>query len=69
MAVYSARLAGATTLLGLVFSIASLGGSLVVPLVVTIGVLAWSTASWSRTRRIWSEPAARAYVVATVASG
>ncbi len=69
MAVYSVRLAGATTLLGLVFSVATFGSSAVVPVLLTLGVLAWSAASWSRTRRIWADPARRARVVATVASG
>ena len=69
MAVYSARLASVTTLLGLLFSVATFGSSYLVPVAITIGALAWSAASWSRTQRLWADPAQRARVVATVASG
>ncbi len=69
MALYSARLAGITTLVGLVFSISTFGDSWEVPLAFTIGLLAWAARSWSHTRRLWSQPATRAVVVATVATG
>ncbi len=69
MAVYSARLASVTTLVGVVFSVATFGRSVVVPVVVTAAVLGWAAWSWVRTRRRWADEQVRATVVATVASG
>lgn len=69
MAVYSARLAVVTTLVGLAFSAATLGRSLVPPLLMTVGLLCWAGFSWSRTRRRWSDPVVRAQVVTMVAAG
>jgi hypothetical protein len=69
MAVYSARLAGVTTLIGLVFSIATFDDMWLVPVCVTFALLAWSGASWLKTVRLWSQVDTRARVVTTVASG
>jgi hypothetical protein len=69
MAVYSARLASVTTLVGVVFSLATFGRSVVVPIAVTVVVVLWAGWSWSRTRRRWAQDQVRARVVATVASG
>jgi hypothetical protein len=69
MAVYSARLAGITTVIGLLFSFGTFGGTWVLPVLVTLGLLCWSAATWIRTRRLWSDPVHRSYVVATVSSG
>jgi len=69
MAIYSARLAGATTTVGLVFSIATFGGVWVVPVALTAGLVLWAAWSWSRTRRLWAQVPRRAFVVSTVASG
>jgi len=69
MAVYSARLAVVTTTVGLMFSAASFGRSVVPPVVLTVGLLAWAAFSWSRTRRRWADPLVRAHVVTTVAAG
>jgi hypothetical protein len=69
MAVYSARLAVVTTTVGLLFSAASFGRSVIPPIVLALGLLAWAAFSWSRTRRRWSDPLVRARVVTTVAAG
>ena len=69
MAVYSARLAGVTTLIGLVFSIATFGDLWQVPVLVTFSLLAWSAASWLKTIRLWADTTTRAVAVTTVASG
>ena len=69
MAVYSARLAGVTTSVGIAFSLATFGRSLVIPLVLTAGLLTWATVSWRRTRRIWADSTIRSSVVATVSTG
>lgn len=69
MAVYSARLALVTTTIGLGFSAATIGDSILPPLLLTLGLLAWAAYSWSRTRRLWSDPVRRAHVVTTVAAG
>jgi hypothetical protein len=69
MALYSARLALTSTPVGLVFSAATLGGTVAVPVLVTVGVLAWALASWSRTQRLWGDAQRRATVVTTVAAG
>ncbi|MDA8436051.1 MAG: hypothetical protein M0Z98_08710 [Actinomycetales bacterium] len=69
MAVYSARLAGTTTVVGLVFSVATFGTSWFVPVLVTLGLVAWAGASWLRTQRLWSDVPTRAHVIATVAAG
>jgi hypothetical protein len=69
MAVYSARLAVVTTTVGLVFSAATFGRSIVPPLLVTVGLLCWAAYSWTRTQRRWSDPLVRANVVTTVAAG
>jgi hypothetical protein len=69
MALYSVRLATVTTLCGLVFSLATYGRTLTVPLLMTTALLCWAAVSWSRTKRLWARPETRARVVATVASG
>jgi hypothetical protein len=69
MAVYSARLAGVTTVIGLVFSVGTFSGSVVLPLVVTTVLLLWSAVTWLRTERLWADPERRALVVARVSSG
>jgi len=69
MALYSARLAGVTTVVGIAFSLATFGTSVWVPLVLTIGLLTWASVSWMRTRRLWTDHAVRSATVATVSSG
>jgi hypothetical protein len=69
MAVYSARLAAVTTLIGLVFSVSTFGGSPAVPVLVTVSLLCVAARSWVRTERIWAQPERRARVVAVVSSG
>ncbi|MBI1377622.1 MAG: hypothetical protein GC157_09110 [Frankiales bacterium] len=69
MAVYSARLAGVTTLVGLVFSLATFGDSPLLPVLVTVALVAWSAATWLRVRRMWADDVRRAGVVATVSAG
>jgi hypothetical protein len=69
MAVYSARLAVVTTVIGLVFSVATFGTSVVVPLVVTFVLLCWAVAHWLRTQRLWADTERRSLVVARVSSG
>ncbi len=69
MAIYSARLAATTTLVGMVFAVATVGASWFVPVLVTLGLVAWAAASWLRTQRLWAEVPVRARVVATVSAG
>jgi hypothetical protein len=69
MAVYSARLAAVTTLIGLIFSVATFTDLWILPMATTAGLLAWAAASWSGTLRLWADPLTRARVVTTVASG
>ncbi len=69
MALYSVRLATVTTLCGLVFSVATYGSSLVVPLLMTTVLLCSAAVSWARTKRLWQQPETRARVIATVSSG
>jgi hypothetical protein len=69
MAVYSARLAAGTTMLGLAFVLAARLGDPVLPLIVTTAVLLMSVRSLIRSRRMWEDPGIRARVVATVSSG
>jgi hypothetical protein len=69
MALYSARLAVVTTTVGLLFSVATFGAPWQFPALMTLGLLLWAARSWHGTRRRWSDPATRARVVATVASG
>ena len=69
MALYSARLAATTTVIGLVFSAATFAGAWQAPALLTIGVLAWAGSSWAGTRRRWAQPTVRAAVVATVSAG
>jgi hypothetical protein len=69
MALYSVRLATVTTLAGLVYSLATYGRTLTVPLLMTTALVAWALVSWSRTKRLWAAPETRARVVSTVASG
>jgi hypothetical protein len=69
MAVYSVRLAAATTTVGLAFSVGTFGSRWWLPVVLTAGLLAWSARSWSRTRRAWADDTVRAGIVVTVASG
>ena len=70
---YSAKLALSTTLTATVFSSASwvvpaLGGPAWVVLVLACPFLAWSAARLLRARRVWTDSAARAKVVTTVAA-
>jgi len=69
MAIYSARLAGTTTFVGLIYSVATFGTSAAVPVLLTLGLVLWATWSWRRTRRLWASVPVRAHVVATVAAG
>lgn len=69
MASYSVRLATTTTLLGVLFSLASFTDSPVVPLLLTVGAVAFSVWSQRRTRLLWRAPATRAAVVTTVSAG
>ena len=69
MALYSARLAATTTVIGLVFSAATFAGAWQAPALLTLGVLAWAGSSWAGTRRRWAQPTVRAAVVATVSAG
>lgn len=69
MALYSLRLAGTTTLIGLLFAAGAQRQDVITPVVLATGLLAWSAWSWSRTRRQWADPAVRAAVVATVSAG
>jgi hypothetical protein len=69
MAVYSLRLALATTWSGLAFVAAAASGSSVAAIAAALVVLALAGRSVLRTLREWSEPARRARVVTTVAYG
>ncbi len=69
MAIYSARLAGTTTFIGLLFSASTLGAVPVVPVALTLGLLFWAAWSWTRTLRMWSQMSVRTHVVTTVATG
>ncbi len=69
MALYSARLALATTTAGLFFFAATLAPTPLPSLVLTGGLLLWAAWSWSRTRRRWDDPAVRARAASTVAFG
>jgi hypothetical protein len=69
MAIYSARLAGTTTFVGLLFSVSTLGTAPLVPVALTIGLLLWAMWSWTRTRRMWTLMSVRTHVVTTVAAG
>jgi hypothetical protein len=69
MAIYSARLAGTTTFVGLLFSASTLGSAPAVPVVLTLGLLVWAAWSWTRTRRLWTQVSVRTHVVTTVAAG
>ncbi len=69
MALYSLRLAGSTTLLGLLFAAAATTQSVPASLLLAFGVL--GGAAWSRRRTAirWDDPVQRARVVAVVSSG
>jgi hypothetical protein len=69
MAVYSARLAGVTTLVGLLFCVATYGDNVLAPLLLTAVAVAWAAWSWHRTRTRWVREPVRAHVIAAVASG
>lgn len=69
MALYSLRLATVTTLLGVLFSLVSLGSSLVLPVLLTAAVAVFSAWSMHRTARLWYQPHLRATVVSTVSIG
>jgi hypothetical protein len=69
MAIYSARLAGTTTFVGLLFSASTLGSAPAVPVLLTVALLLWAVWSWSRTRRMWTRMSVRTHVVTTVAAG
>jgi hypothetical protein len=69
MAIYSARLAGTTTFVGLLFSASTLGSVPAVPVLLTVGLLLWAAWSWTRTRRMWTHMSVRTHVVTTVAAG
>ncbi|HEY7857146.1 MAG TPA: hypothetical protein VIC82_01485 [Candidatus Nanopelagicales bacterium] len=69
MALYSLRLATLTTLLGVLFSLASYSNSIVAPVLITVGTVLFATWSMRRTEREWSRPETRARVVSTVSAG
>lgn len=69
MAVYSARLATVTTLIGLLFGGVAHVGSASVAVVLTIGLATLSGVSLARSMRSWDDPGKRAHVVAAVSSG
>jgi hypothetical protein len=69
MAAYSARLAGVTTLVGLIYSVSTFGNAWQPPVLVTMGLVAWAWGSWRGTLRRWSRPEVRTRVISTVSSG
>lgn len=69
MAVYSLRLALATTWTGLTFSITAFSGSKAAAVAGTVAVLMLAVRSLVRTLREWSDPSCRAGVVTTVSFG
>jgi hypothetical protein len=69
MAVYSVRLATATTLVGLLFSLAAHQNAWQACVLLTAGLVALSALSITRSVRQWDDPGTRARVVAAVANG
>jgi hypothetical protein len=69
MALYSVRLASITTVIGVLFSLASYGSSIEAPVLFTAAALSWSAWSLHRTTARWARPLTRARVVSTVSSG
>lgn len=69
MAVYSARLATVTTLIGLLFGGIAHVGSVSVAVLLTVGLTTLSGVSLARSVRSWDDPRKRAHVVAAVSSG
>jgi Na+-translocating ferredoxin:NAD+ oxidoreductase RnfD subunit len=69
MAVYSARLATVTTLLGLVFGTTAREASWQVPAIFAVALVTLSAVSIVRTMRQYDDPVVRARVVAAVSSG
>jgi hypothetical protein len=69
MAVYSVRLATATTLVGLLFSLAAHQNAWQACVLLTAGLVALSGLSIARSVRQWDDPGTRARVVAAVANG
>jgi hypothetical protein len=69
MAVYSARLATTTTLLGLVFGTTAREATWQVPAIFAIALITLGTVSIARTMRQFDDPFVRAKVVAAVSSG
>ena len=69
MALYSARLALMTTLVGVVMSGAASGPLWWPPVVVAAPLLTWAALSLHRTARRYDRPAVRARVTTTVATG
>jgi hypothetical protein len=69
MAVYSARLATVTTLIGLLFGGVAHVGSASVAALLTIALTTLSGVSLLRSMRSWDDPRKRAHVVAAVSSG
>jgi hypothetical protein len=65
---YSARLATSTTFTGLFFSGAAHVPDWRLSLVIALPCLLWSGGRFTRTRRRWQDPVARARVVATTAA-
>lgn len=68
MAGYSARLAVATTMIGLVFSGTSYAEDWRLPVAVATPFLCWSGWRLIRSARTWADPVSRARVVAVVAT-
>lgn len=64
---YSARLALATTLTGVLFSLLARLPGWHVPLLVAVPMLCWSLARLARQHRAWADPVVRARVVGAVA--
>jgi hypothetical protein len=69
MAVYSARLATVTTLIGLLFGGVAHAGSWSVAVVLAVAMTTLSGVSLARSVRSWDDPVKRAQVVAAVSSG
>jgi hypothetical protein len=69
MAVYSARLATITTLLGLVFGISAHEATWPIPALFAVALVTMGVVSIGHTMRQYDDPATRAKVVAAVSSG
>ena len=69
MALHSARLAIATTLVSLLFSAAALAHVWWIPVLLAVPVLALSGLSLIESEKSWEHPHVRAHIVATVSGG